>query len=226
MVERGVKSSDGPRRPYHSPKREQQALATRRRIRAAAQELFLTRGYNATSVNAIASAAGVAIRTLFLAFPGKAALLSEIIQVAVRGDDQDLPVAAREQWQAMLALPADQLLESFAAGTATILARTARLLELGDLAADQDRDLASFRDRGHANMRADFREIATELTHQKAIAPSLSIQHTADTIYALSNHDVYLRLTRECGWTPDHYTTWLATTLQSTLLNGPGRTLP
>lgn len=220
-MERPVKSNAGQRRPYNSPKREQQALATRRRIRGAAEELFLSRGYSATSVNAIASTAGVAIRTLFLAFPSKAALLSEIIQVAVRGDDQGRPVAAREQWQEMLALPGDQLLESFAARTATILGRTARLLELGELASDQDSDLASFRDRGHANMRADFHEIATALAHQNALAPSLSIQHTADTIYALSNHAVYLRLTCECRWTADRYTNWLATTLQTTLLAHP-----
>ena len=126
----------------------------------------------------------------------------------------------------MLALPAGQLLESFASGTGTILGRTARLLELGELAADQDNDLASLRDRGHANMRADFHEIATELSHKNALAPGLSIQHTADTIYALANHDVYLRLTRECRWTPNRYTTWLATTLQATLLAPPRRALP
>ena len=156
MKKQRVKHSNGPRRPYNSPKREQQALATRRRIRDAAQELFLERGYWATSINAIASAAGVALRTIFLAFPGKAALLSEIIQVAVRGDDRDLPVSAREQWRAMLSLPAQQLLAEFAAGTTKIQSRTARLLELGELAADHDSDLAALRDRGHANMRADF----------------------------------------------------------------------
>jgi hypothetical protein len=130
-------------------------------------------------------------------------------------------MAAPERWQDMLTLPADRLLESFAARTATSLERTARLLELGEFAANQDSDLASFRDRGHHNMRADFHEIATALAHQNALTPGLSIQHAADTVYALSNHAVYLRLTRECRWTAERYANWLVTTLQTTLLAYP-----
>jgi AcrR family transcriptional regulator len=218
MSARHVKSS-GQRRAYHSPRRAQQALATRRRIRTAAQELFLSRGYTATSINTIASAAGVALRTIFLAFPSKAAILSEIIQVAVRGDDQQVPVSGRAPWQTMRSLPAAELLADFASGTATILARTAPLLELGEIAADQDSELAAFRDRGHANMRSDFRELAAALAGQGGLREGLSTQAAADIIYALANHDVYLRLCRECRWTHDDYTNWLTATLHAALLN-------
>jgi AcrR family transcriptional regulator len=218
MTKRDVKSPRQ-RRAYHSPKRAQQALETRRRISAAAQELFLTRGYTATSIDQIASAARVALRTIFLAFPSKAAILSEIIQVAVRGDDEHVLVRDRAHWQKMLSLPAPQLLVDLAYGTATILARTALLLELGEIAADQDRELATFRDRGHQNMRSDFHEIAAALAEQNALQVGLSTQTAADIIYALASHDVYLRLTRQCDWTPDRYSRWLTTTLQTTLLN-------
>lgn len=219
MSKRDVKSSKRERRPYHSPRRAQQALATRRRIRAAAERLFLSHGYTATSINMIASAAGVALRTVFLAFPSKAAILTEVIQVAVRGDDDQVPVSHRPSWQTMLSGPADQLVAEFASGTAAILARTAPLLELGEIAADQDSELAAFRDRGHANMRADFRELVAALGERGRLRDGLDSQTGADIVYAIANHDVYLRLSRECGWTDDHYANWLTTTLRTTLLN-------
>jgi len=220
------RSGTRPRRAYHSPKRAARALATRRRIRGAAEELFLQGGYSATSINAIAGAAGVALRTIFLAFPSKAALLSEIIQVAVRGDDQDLPVSGRKQWQAMLSRPADQLLAEFCAGTTEILKRCARLLELGELGADHDDELAALCDRGEMRMRSDFLDIACALADKDALVSDLDIQHAADTIYALANHQVYLRLTRECGWAPDQYTSWLSALLPATLLDSEHRAAP
>ena len=88
----GVKSDAGnpPRRRYHSPKRAQAALERRRRMRAAAERLFMRDGYEPTTVLAgIAAEAGVAEKTLYLAYPSKAALLSEIIRVGVRGGEGD-----------------------------------------------------------------------------------------------------------------------------------------
>jgi AcrR family transcriptional regulator len=51
------------------------AEQTRRRLLAAAMELFAERGYDATSVGEIAARAGVTEMTFFRHFPGKASLL-------------------------------------------------------------------------------------------------------------------------------------------------------
>src|SRR5690349_5276385 len=85
-----------PARSYTSEVRAAQAIETRRRIRAAAEALFLANGYVATSMDAIAKAAGVSRQTVFTAFGSKAALLSEIGDVAVVGDDQPIPLAERD----------------------------------------------------------------------------------------------------------------------------------
>ena len=103
-------------RPYKSPKRERRAQETRRRIRDAATTLFLRDGYAVTTMSAIARAAEVGERTVYLAFPTKAALLGEIITVAVRGGDEDAPLADRDAWQEVLAAPGDQILSRLAAG--------------------------------------------------------------------------------------------------------------
>jgi AcrR family transcriptional regulator len=91
-----------PRR-YRSTLRAEQARETRRRIRAAAEVLFLDRGYTDVSMDDIAAAAGVARQTVFTTFGSKAKLLKEIFDVRLAGDDEPLSIAERPAAQRMLA---------------------------------------------------------------------------------------------------------------------------
>ncbi|WP_054679512.1 TetR/AcrR family transcriptional regulator [Microbacterium sp. No. 7] len=58
-----------------STRTDRRRAATRARILVAADRLFAERGYEATSVEGIADAADVAVRTIYLHFPSKAAML-------------------------------------------------------------------------------------------------------------------------------------------------------
>lgn len=60
--------------------RQQQAAQTRARIADAARRLFGTDGYNATSIAAIASEAGVAVRTVYAAYGTKREIISAICE--------------------------------------------------------------------------------------------------------------------------------------------------
>jgi len=64
------------KRRYDSPRRREQAAATRREILEAAQPLFERQGYAATTMAAIASEAGVALKTVYVAFETRAACLA------------------------------------------------------------------------------------------------------------------------------------------------------
>jgi AcrR family transcriptional regulator len=90
-------------RRYHSTLRAEQALETRRRIRAAADELFLQRGYTDVSMDDIAKAAGVARQTVFSAFGSKAKVLKDVLDVRLAGDDAPLSLAERPAAREMLA---------------------------------------------------------------------------------------------------------------------------
>ena len=66
--------------------------------------------------------------------------------------------------------------------------------------------------------RANLRALAAELKRRGALAPDISAQHAADTIYAVATDEsVFLRLTRECGWTPARYADLIARTLKASL---------
>jgi AcrR family transcriptional regulator len=204
-----VKSDAGnpPRRPYHSPKRTHAALERRRRMRAAAEQLFMRDGYEPTTMLSIAAAAGVAEKTLYLAYPSKAALLSEIIRVGVRGGEGDQPLTRRTPWTEMLAAASvAEAIARFAAGAAALMSRAARVLWLGEANAASDHQLQEARKCAHANVRADMREFATALAERGALAPGLDPEQAAAILFATcANETIFLRLTNECGWTPDQY---------------------
>ncbi|WP_244927675.1 TetR/AcrR family transcriptional regulator [Nocardioides sp. W7] len=60
---------------HDGPRQERRKAATRRRILGAADGLFEERGYAETSIEDIAGAADVAVRTIYLHFSSKAAIM-------------------------------------------------------------------------------------------------------------------------------------------------------
>jgi AcrR family transcriptional regulator len=166
---------------------------------------------------AVAKQAAVAEKTVYLAFPTKAQLLSEIIRVAVRGDDEETPITARDDWHAILNAPPQEVLDRLARHETAALQRTARLLAMADIAATSDPRLTPLRDRGHAAQHSLYAEVAASLAARGMLPRGLPPADAADTIYALTHEALYLRLTDECAWSPSRYTHWLARTLTATL---------
>jgi AcrR family transcriptional regulator len=208
-------------RSYRSPRREQQASATRARIIAAAAERFLSEGYAGTTLRGVAADAGVALPTVELAFRTKAALLKAVIDTAIAGDLEPVPMLERP-WatrarsspdvRSFVATFARQLTESAyrAAGLTLVALEAARVDE--DIAAtaaqliDQRRIMASWLVDG-IRRRSTLR---TGLTRAAAI----------DTVWILMDPAVYCRLTTDCRWTPARYGRWF-TDATVRLVSGP-----
>src|SRR3954451_2644270 len=199
MVDPSVKPTPpGPRQPYRYPKREAAALQTRRRIRDAAETLFLRDGYARTSMKAIAAQAGVSEKTMYLTYATKAALLRRVIEVAVRGDEAPATLAERSDWRAIVRAPTEEVFARFAALNAALMARTAPIIALAEAAAETEPALADDRAHAHATARADLRALAAELKQRGVLAADITEQHAADTMYALAaDVSPYLRLTRD-----------------------------
>src|SRR2546423_8387392 len=101
------------RRQYSSPLRQKQATQTRLRILDAAQKLFGDHGYAATTVEAIAGAAGVATDTVYATFANKARVLPALLDR--RGGGDDLPGALLDRPRPQAA-PAEPTHRRHAAG--------------------------------------------------------------------------------------------------------------
>ena len=212
MMDRKVK------RRYESAARSAAAEETRRKVRAAAADLFVRDGYMATSMKAVAAEAGVSERTVFVAFPTKAALLGECIRVAVRGDDDPTPLLARERSQALLEAPPEQMLRLLADQSAELLGRTARLLAVGESVGPEDPVLNEVRERGRAATRSDMFEVATAMKHAGALKRGMSAERAADIMYALAaSESLYLRLVEHRGWSAAAYARTLERALAGAL---------
>src|SRR3954454_15680491 len=96
------------KRAYDSPRRREQAAATRREILAAAQRLFERQGYAATTMAAVAAEARVALKTVYLAFETKSGLLRALWHLLLRGDEEKSPVAERHWYREVLEEPDPQ----------------------------------------------------------------------------------------------------------------------
>jgi AcrR family transcriptional regulator len=199
------------KRRYDASNRRAAAETTRERICAAAERLFLRDGYARTSIRAVASEASVAEATVYIAFSSKAALLDTTIVRATR-DNRGEPLSA------ILDAPPLELLSRLATSHAATLHRAARLIALGESAVLMDAALQPLHNRAHTNLRAAYAAIGERLADARLLRPEVTAAEAAATLYAICNETTYLRLTNQGAQTPERYATWLATTLEATLL--------
>lgn len=205
-------------RNYRSPLREERARATRRRVRDAAAELFVERGYVRTTVRDIADAAGVAPRTVHAAYPrGKFQIFQDALDVAVAGDEQPVSQAERMQRSGMLDRPAD-LVRTLAQQSSTLLDRAGPLIMATVTSAGADRDMRRLADEGAAATRANLRTVAAGLAEAGLLRSGIDVEHASDVLLALCSPHVHALLRQERGWDRPTYQAWLEYTVRRTLL--------
>jgi AcrR family transcriptional regulator len=212
------------RRPYRSPRREEQARQTRSRICAAAAAQFLDRGYAGATMRDIAAEAGVAVPTVEAAFGTKARLLKAVIDAAIAGDDAPVPMLERAWAARARAAPDATRVAAEFAGTLTASAQRAAGLVLAALdAARLDPDIAEV-----AALLTRQREIMAawlvdELTARSSLRHGISRDEAIDTVWLLMDPAVFTRLTGQRKWTAMRFRGWFTDTVTRLLLD-PGHT--
>lgn len=211
--------SGSPRRRYQSPLREQSARLTRQAIVTAAHELFTAHGYAATSLAGIAAAAGVARPTAFAAFGSKPALLRQVLDQALAGDDESVPVAQRPWFQPVWQAPTPAtVLDAYAQVCTLINNRAARIFEVVRRAADQAPDIAELWDTLLSNRRAGARMVIEHAASLGPLAPGLDTDHATDILWIFNDPAHYDTLVTRCGWPEPRYTSWLNSQIRHALL--------
>jgi AcrR family transcriptional regulator len=205
-------------RPYRSSLRADQAQETRRRIRTAADALFLERGYSAVSMDDIAKAAGVARQTVFSAYGSKAKLLKDVIDVRLAGDDEPLSIAERPAGRRMLAStdPVDAIRRQAKIIVETA-SRVAPLWPAMSAAAATDDEMAAllrFYDEGRHEGIGTVVDVVAGLG---ALRKGRSRAKAKDAVWLLTNPStVHGALTR--GWSAAELERWYAECLMAILL--------
>ncbi|MEV3982123.1 helix-turn-helix domain-containing protein [Nonomuraea sp. NPDC049758] len=194
---------------------------TRARMLAAARELFTERGYTATSMQAIATQGGVAVQTLYFTFETKRAILKELLDVEVAGDDAPVATLDRPWVAEALAAPPPELLRRLAEATADIHARVAPLLEVVRSAAATDPEIAELWRTNITQRHTVLAVFTGALAAKNALRADLNALRAADTALAVLAPETYHLLTRHRGWSNPVWADWAARTLIDTLLARP-----
>lgn len=194
-------------------RRAQRREQTEQRLVVAATDLFVERGYAATTLTDVATRADIAPRTLYLHFATKADLLLRCIGVAIAGDARPTPLAARpEMTGAMTAPTSDERIRLMAALTASLMERAGPLLEVALQAGPSEPSLAAAAAAGRDDTTRTLREFWKRMYDEGLLPRSTDLEWLADTGTLLAHAETYLLMTKTAGWDIAAYRTWLATT--------------
>jgi AcrR family transcriptional regulator len=199
------------KRRYESPRRRAQADATRRDILEAAQRLFESDGYAATTMADIATEAGVALKTVYLAFQTKSGLLRTLWNLLLRGDESDRPVGERRWYLDVLdEKDPERQLRLNARNSAAGKQRISAILEVIRSAAAVDTDVAKLWQRIQTDYHANQRAIVERLNDRGDLAPGLDVDRATDILWTINHSNTWQLLVVDRGWTPEQYEQWTA----------------
>ncbi len=212
-----------PKRSYNSPRREAQAAATRKEILGAAQRLFERRGYAATTMAAIAEEAGVALKTVYVAFETKSGVLRALWNLRLRGDSDALPVSEQPWYREVVDEPdPERQLRLNARYSRVRKVGIAPLFDVIRSAAPIEPDIAALWDRIETEFHANQRVIAESVAAKGALADGLDVERATDILWTIVHPDVWRLLVGERRWTPEQYEAWCADLACSQLLSPRG----
>ncbi len=192
-------------RSYRSPRREEQAAATRRRILRAAKQLFTTKGYPDTSVAEVARRAKVSVDTLYASVGRKPQLLLAVHDMVLGSADEPIPAEQRDYVAAMrAAIGARAKLATYAEAMERLLPHTVPLAESLRVAAQTDRDCRKVWD-GLNQRRADnMHRLAADLRSTGELRDDLTDDDVAHLVW-MTNSPEYYQLATSGGRTPKQY---------------------
>jgi AcrR family transcriptional regulator len=188
---------------------------TEERILAAARELFVRDGYAATTLTAVADAAGVGHRTVYVRFGTKAELLKRVVDVAIVGDTQDIDVQGRDWYRAALAAPTiEERIELFADGSAALMARAGDVFAVAQQAEPVEPVIADAARAGRAATRDSLRHFFAQMRDDGLLPADADLDWLGDTGGVLAHANTYLLIRETLGWTTGQYRAWLRTSWQ------------
>jgi AcrR family transcriptional regulator len=204
------------RRVYRSSIKRGEAAPS---ILAAAARLFRERGFAATSIDDIAREASVARPTVFAAVGSKAVIFRAVLEAAVAGDEQVVPVAQQRWLHRLLAVDdAHELLGGLAHQVRLIGERISELYWAAECAAEHDDAVRELWLAVEGERLATGPVLAARLDAIALLRDGCDQQTAATVLTTILSPATWRALVRDAGWSPDRFESWAAETLALVLL--------
>jgi len=205
-------------RTYDSSRRRAQAARTRAAILAAARATFLAQGYSATTIAAVAAAAGVSVDTIYKQFRGKAGLLKAVYDVAIVGDDEPVPFAEREQVRHWMQDPdAARVLRQYCEQFAASAVRVAPMVLLVG-SAGGDPEARTVWDGIRDERLGGMGMMARNLHERGLLRSDLDVATARDVLWVYTSPELFEMLVLHRGWSVGRYGDFLAESMIAALL--------
>lgn len=204
-------------RPYHSPRREEAARATRRAVLDGARKVFLAKGYAGATIDEIARVARVSRPTVF-SVGNKAELLKLVRDVAIAGDDEPVAIPDRESYAEVRNAPdAETALRLHARNVVDIAMRYAEIDEVLRQAVSAGGELRQLWEDSEEQRLAGARIVVDDVMEKGALRAGVDRRRAADVLWLLMAPDQLRRMLQR-GWSAADFEAWLGDTFVALLL--------
>lgn len=174
----------------------------------AARELFVAKGWAGTGMREVASAAGVALETVYSHFSSKRGVLRAVADAAVVGDDAPIALAERPEFAAMGRGRRSPRIRAAAEVATAVNVRTAAVAKLLREAAPADAEINEMLHNTRERQREDVASALGLITGRTPTRPE------TDGVWAIVSPEVYLLLVEQSGWTAEQYQAWIIEALE------------
>jgi AcrR family transcriptional regulator len=177
------------------------------------------RGYAATSIDAIAEAAGVGRSTVFAAAGGKPWLLKTAYDRAIVGDDEPVPLLQRPAARKLFEMsdPAE-IIVGHARIVAEAAERVSAICEAIHSAAGCDPEVGDLWAQIGQERLAGAEAFAALISEKGGLRDGLAVGQARDIIWIFNDPTLHHALVGLRGWDQDQYRRWLTDNLQRQLL--------
>ena len=169
---------------------------------------------------AIAARAQVSVPLLYKTFGSKPDLVKRVYDVTLAGDDEDRPIAVREDIAGLVADPDPRRKIARYARLSRGLAERAGALAvvLREAARGGQAELVPFVATTDAERLTGAGRVAGHLADAGMLRAGLSVERARDLIWIATAPETFALVVRDRGWSLDDYEQWLAARLETDLL--------
>lgn len=209
-----------PTRRYDSSRRAEQARQTRSAVVAVARRRFLSDGFGATTIAAIAAEAQVSVETVYKSFGGKRGLVRAVCESALAGQG-DVPAEIRsDRLQGGEPDPC-KIIRGWGDLSAEVAPLVSPVLLLVRAAAIADPEMADLRAELDLGRLRRMTQNAARLAAAGHLRAGITAEEAGEVLWTYSSPELYELLVLDRGWPLTRYAAFISEAMIAALLAPP-----